>query len=177
LTINRPSCTHTFIVRILNICRKPRHQQKTNQCHLLVLFIIIGLTRSPTLECFLYSSYSSKDQNSEANRKRRERRPTDWICRFCHGTQRIWTPMPPRSTRKHRRLASKGHLSHHSRLGILCHRKSSGHRFVLLVGGTQFRSTYRASTQKIGYYRNSKEILAQQASSEMVKTFHSLVRN
>jgi hypothetical protein len=28
LTINRPSCTQAFTVRTLNICRKPRHQQK-----------------------------------------------------------------------------------------------------------------------------------------------------
>ena len=31
---------------------------------------IIGLTRSLLLECFLYTSCSSKDQNSEANRKK-----------------------------------------------------------------------------------------------------------
>jgi hypothetical protein len=68
---------------------------------------IIGLNRSPTLECFLYTSYSSKDQNSEANRKMRERRPADLICRLCRGTQRTRTPMPPRSTGKPHRLASK----------------------------------------------------------------------
>ena len=107
LTINRPSCTQAFTVRTLNIWRKPRHRQKTNQCHLLVLFISIGLTRSAMLQCFLYTSCSSKDQNSEANRKRWERRPTDRICRLYRGTQRTWTPMPSRSTGKPHHLASK----------------------------------------------------------------------
>ena len=68
---------------------------------------IIGLTRSPTLEYFLYTSCSSKDQNSEANRKRRERRPTNQISRLCRGTRWTWMPMPPCSTRKTSRLASK----------------------------------------------------------------------
>ena len=38
------------------------------------------------LECFLYTSYSSKDQNSEANKKRRERRPTDRISMDANAT-------------------------------------------------------------------------------------------
>jgi len=45
---------------------------------------IIGLIRSPMLECFLYTLCSSKDQNNVPNRKRRERRPADRICRLCH---------------------------------------------------------------------------------------------
>jgi rubredoxin len=68
---------------------------------------IIGLTRSPTLECFLYTSCSSKDQNSEANKKRWERIPVDRICRLCRDTQRTQTPMPPCSSGKPHRLASK----------------------------------------------------------------------
>jgi hypothetical protein len=59
------------------------------------------------LQCFLYASYSSKDQNSEANRKRWERRPADRIYCLCHGTQWTQTPMPPCSTKKTHRLASK----------------------------------------------------------------------
>ena len=68
---------------------------------------IIGLTRSPMLQYFLYTSCSSKDQNSEVNRKRRERRPTNQISRLCRGTRWTWMPMPPCSTGKTRRLASE----------------------------------------------------------------------
>jgi hypothetical protein len=80
-------------------------RQKTNQCHLLVFFIIIGLTRSKMLQCFLYTSCSSKDWNSEANRKRQERRLVDRICHLCRDTQ--WTRTPMRSTGKTHHLASK----------------------------------------------------------------------
>jgi hypothetical protein len=107
IEINRHTCTQPFTIRTLNICRKPTHQQKTNQCHLLVLFIIIDLTRSPTLECLLYISCSSKDQNNEANRKRWERRPMNRIYHLCRGAQETRMPMPPRSIRKAHRLASK----------------------------------------------------------------------
>ena len=68
---------------------------------------IISLTGSPMLECFLYTSCSSKDQNSEANKKSQEMRPTDSICRLYHGTRQTWTPMLPRSIRKTHHLASK----------------------------------------------------------------------
>jgi hypothetical protein len=67
--------------------------------HLLVLFISIGLTKYATLQYFLYTSCSSKDRNSEANRKRRERRPADRICCLFRGTQQTRTAMlctPPR---------------------------------------------------------------------------------
>jgi hypothetical protein len=80
--------------------------QKTNQCHILVLFISIGLTRSTTLQCFLYTSCSNKNQNNEG-RKRQERRSADRIYRLCHATRRTRTPKPPRSTETTCHLASK----------------------------------------------------------------------
>jgi hypothetical protein len=115
------------------------HRQKTNQCHLLVFFITIGLTRSETLQCFLYTSCSNKDQNSEANRKRQERRPTDRICRLCRGTRRTRMPMSLRSTRKTHRLASKRmpEPPQHTRI-LRCrhrYRKSNGHIFVSTCKG------------------------------------------
>jgi hypothetical protein len=68
---------------------------------------IIGLTRSLMLECFLYTSCTNKHQNSETDRKTREKRLVDRICRLCRGTQQTQTPMPLCSTSKPRRLASK----------------------------------------------------------------------
>jgi hypothetical protein len=86
---------------------------------------IIGLTRSPTLQCDLYTSCSSKDQNSETNWKSRERRPVDRIYHLCHGSQRTRMPKSVLSTAKPHRVASKGCRSHHRTPGIICHATAS----------------------------------------------------
>jgi hypothetical protein len=164
LTINKPRCTHAFTVRTLNICRKPRHQKKTNQCHLLVLFIIIGLTRSTMLQ-FSYIPHVQA-RTKTVKRIGKGEKGDLRIGSIASARHTMDTDANAAALHQEDTLPSlKGCLSHHSTPGILrCHHRhhnSNGHRFVSTCRGYIQYIGQPVHIENIYYYEGFKDMSTQ----------------
>ena len=121
----------TFTVTKLNICRKLRHQQKTNQCHLLVLFIIISLAKldlqRQNVSCIPQVQARTKTVKRTGKAEKGDLQTGSVTSVAAHnGHGRQCRHAPPESPATY---PPKGRLSHNSTPGILrCrrHLKSNG---------------------------------------------------